>query len=195
MKKSDYIFNEANPARTQLFQEGNMLDADQDGTHNGKPVGLAGDIKRTFRQFDEHDALLGPTHGKPFNFFDTLAGKVVSADEAYTKATRGAGASLSRDAIDTRIMEAVIHRTGSLIDSQDKLRNGSGQLPGIDDLPSTKRPAEFDADNDGMEDKFELEHGLNPHDPADRNGTKLSNDGYTNLEVYLNGLVPHEKIP
>ena len=46
-----------------------------------------------------------------------------------------------------------------------------------------------------MSDKFELEHGLDPHEPIDRNGDKLSNDGYTNLEVYLNGLVPDEKLP
>jgi hypothetical protein len=187
MKKSDYIFNEANPAPTRLFHQGNILDADQDGVHNGKPVGLADDVKRTFRQFDEHDSLLGPTHGKPYNFFATVAGKVVPAEDAFARVTRGAGASMSRDAIDTRIAEAVIHRTGSLIDSQEKLRNG--KLAGIDDLPTSKRPADFDTDNDGMDDKFELEHRLDPHNPADRNGTKLSNDGYTNLEVYLNGLV------
>ena len=87
MKKSDYIFNEAYPARTQLFHEGNMLDADQDGVHNGKRVGLADDIKRTFRQFDEYDSLLGPTHGKPFNFFATVAGKVVPAEDAYSRVT------------------------------------------------------------------------------------------------------------
>jgi hypothetical protein len=111
------------------------------------------------------------------------------AEDAYARVTRGAGASLSRDAIDTRVTEAVIHRTGSLIDSQEKLRDQSGQLAGIDDLPTSKRPADFDTDSDGMSDKFELEHGLDPHDPADRNGNKLSKDGYTNLEVYLNGLV------
>ena len=106
---------------------------------------------------------------------------------------RQAGASLSRDAIDTRITDAVVHRTGSLIDSQEIFRDHNGRLPGIDDLPSSKRPADFDTDQDGMSDKFELEHGLDPHDPADRNGNKLSKDGYTNLEVYLNGLVPDEK--
>ena len=189
LKRSDYIFNEANPARTLLFHDGNILDADQNGVHNGKPVGLADDVKRTFRQFNEHDSLLGPTHGKPFNFFVSVAGKVMGAEHTYLRVTRGAGASLPRDAIDTRIVEAVIHRTGSLIDSQEKFRNRGGQLAGIDDLPITKRPADFDLDNDGIEDKFELEHGLDPQDPADGNGTKLSNDGYTNLEVYLNGLV------
>jgi hypothetical protein len=36
-----------------------------------------------------------------------------------------------------------------------------------------------------MPDAREAGHGLNPRDPADRNG-----DGYTNLEEYLNSLYP-----
>src|SRR5690606_38467960 len=34
----------------------------------------------------------------------------------------------------------------------------------------------------------ELAQGLNPNDPSDRNGD-LNNDGYTNLENYLNSIV------
>lgn len=44
-----------------------------------------------------------------------------------------------------------------------------------------------DTDHDGMPDDWELANGLNPNFPADRNGFDLSNAGYTNLEVYLNG--------
>jgi hypothetical protein len=188
-KKSDYIFHEANAGRTLLYQEGNMHDADQDGVHNGKLVGLAGDIQRTFRQFDARDVLIGPTHGKPFNFFATVADRVVSAEEAYARVIRQVGDSRPRDAIDQRIVDSVIHGTGSLIDSQETYRNAQGRLPGIDDLPSGRRPTDFDSDGDGMPNDFELHHILDPHDPSDRNGNKLSDHGYTNLEVYLNGLV------
>jgi len=45
----------------------------------------------------------------------------------------------------------------------------------------------LDEDNDGMDDAWELENGLNPSDANDRNGTELSTEGYTNIEVYLNG--------
>ncbi len=38
-----------------------------------------------------------------------------------------------------------------------------------------------------MPNEFEAAHGLNPDDPADGNGTGRSSEGYTNLEVYLNG--------
>lgn len=46
-----------------------------------------------------------------------------------------------------------------------------------------------DFDHDGMPDLWEEKWGLNPKDERDRNGLELSNQGYTNLEVYLNSLV------
>lgn len=41
---------------------------------------------------------------------------------------------------------------------------------------------------DGMPDAWEREHGLDPANPADRNG--LGSNGYTNLENYLNSIAP-----
>jgi hypothetical protein len=193
MMKSAHVFNEGNPARTALFQQGNMLDADGDSQHDGVPVGRAADIRRTFRGFDQRDVLRGATHGKPFNFFATVADDVISAEEAYERVVRSAGASLSRDAIDQRIVDSLVHRTGSLIDSQEVFRDSKGALAGIDNLPTQRRPAGFDTDGDGMPNDFESRHGLAPDDPEDRNGTKLSDVGYTNLEVYLNGLVEEAK--
>ena len=49
-----------------------------------------------------------------------------------------------------------------------------------------------DKDGDGMDDAWELAHGLNPADPEDRN--QVTKSGYTMLEVYLNSLVG-ENIP
>jgi pectate lyase len=43
-----------------------------------------------------------------------------------------------------------------------------------------------DADNDGMADEWELANGLDPTDPDDRNGLTVSDEGYTDLESYLN---------
>jgi hypothetical protein len=51
-----------------------------------------------------------------------------------------------------------------------------------------------DSDHDGMPDAWEKSHGLNPNDPADRNGD-FSGDGYTNLEKYLNWLVGEYSAP
>ena len=47
-----------------------------------------------------------------------------------------------------------------------------------------------DTDGDGMPDEWEKAHGLNPNDTSDGNGYNLS-PSYTNLEMYLNGLVNH----
>ena len=187
--KSDYIFNESNAACTLLFQKGNMQDADRDTSHNGKLVGRAADIRRTFRQFDARDVLTGPTHGEPFNFFATVVEHALPANEAYARVVRAAGASLWRDSIDKRIIDSLVHRSGSLIDSQDMYRNAHGVLAGIDDLPIERRADDFDTDGDGMPDEFEIKQGLDPGNFADRNDTNLSDMGYTNLEMYLNGIV------
>ena len=48
------------------------------------------------------------------------------------------------------------------------------------------RPANYDTDGDGMPDAWEISVGLNPA-VADNNGD-YDNDGYTNLEEYLNEL-------
>jgi hypothetical protein len=187
-KRSNYIFNESNPARTFVYQRDNMHDANQDANHDGVVVGRAGDIRHTFRGFDKQDMLTGATHGKPFNFFSTVADDVLTAEQAHARIIQAAGASSTRDTIDSRLIDSVVHRNGSLIDSQEVFRNSQGKLAGIDDLPSEKRTAEFDTDGDGIPNVFEQRHGLNPDDPADGNGTTLSDAGYTNLEVYLNSL-------
>ncbi len=44
-----------------------------------------------------------------------------------------------------------------------------------------------DADNDGMDDEWELLRGLNPNDPSDTNGDYCGL-GYTNIEYYINDL-------
>ena len=55
----------------------------------------------------------------------------------------------------------------------------------IPNLPANTRPSNYDVDKDGMADAWERANGLNPNDPND---SKLdrNNDGYTNLEDFLN---------
>lgn len=105
--------------------------------------------------------------------------RTYAARQAYDLVLNHAGASLSRDAVDKRLVKDVRNGTGRLIDSQDEV--GGWPL-----LESTPAPA--DSDRDGMPDNWEKKHGLNPDDPGDRNGD-MDKDGYTNLEAYLNGLI------
>jgi hypothetical protein len=91
------------------------------------------------------------------------------------------GASLPlRDSVDTRVVNDVINGTGAIIDTQ-------GQVGGWPTLNSS--PAPLDTDQDGMPDVWETANDLSPTNAADRNYYTLNGD-YTNLEVYLNSLIP-----
>jgi len=101
------------------------------------------------------------------------------ARKAYELVLDKAGASLSRDAADRRVVKGIRDRTHRRIDSQE-------EVGGWPELKS--KPAPKDTDRDGMPDEWETEMGLDPNDPDDRKGDHDKN-GYTNLEEYLNGLV------
>jgi hypothetical protein len=96
--------------------------------------------------------------------------------QVLTKVLANAGARLpTRDSIDTRIMNDVVNGTGTVGQDQNNwptLANGT---------------APTDTDHDGMPDAWETAQGLNPNDAIDRNGDK-NNNGYTNVEDYLNSL-------
>lgn len=103
-----------------------------------------------------------------------------TAEEAYAKVLAHAGASLPRrDAVDERIINDVINGTGKVILRQSEV----GGFP----IMNSVLPA-VDTDQDGMPDMWEIYHGLDPFDPADRNYDRTG-DGYTNLEEYLNAFV------
>jgi pectate lyase len=106
-----------------------------------------------------------------------------NAGEAYETCLRYTGCSRVRDRVDMRIIENIITGKGEVIDSQD-------QVGGWDSYPEAKRDADWDTDRDGMPNEWEETHGLDPRDPADRNGDQ-DGDGYTNLEEYVNSLVPN----
>lgn len=101
-----------------------------------------------------------------------------SALDAYERVLATAGASRKRDAADQRLVAGVRDGTHRLINSQR-------DVGGWPTLKSAPAPA--DQDQDGMPDDWERGHGLKPADAADRNADR-DNDGYTNLEEYLNSL-------
>jgi pectate lyase len=102
----------------------------------------------------------------------------VPAKQALKLVLASVGASKpTRDAVDARLVKDVRRRTGKLIDSQK-------QVGGWPVLKS--RPTPIDSDNDGIPDKWEKAHGLNPNDPSD--AAKVAPSGYTWVEEYINGL-------
>jgi pectate lyase len=102
-----------------------------------------------------------------------------SAVEAYERVLEGAGAIYpGRDAVDHRIVNDVREGGGRIIDRVS-------QTPGYPTLRSATPPR--DTDGDGMPDSWECERGLNPGNPND-NIADRNNDGYTNIEEYINEL-------
>ena len=119
-----------------------------------------------------------------------------SAKDAYEKVLQYAGASLSRDCVDTLMVYDT--RYGKASHTGSGL--GKGFINSQNDNKPANAPADWsawpvlkgiycpeDTDQDGMPDDWEYANGLNPNDAADRN-TKNS-EGYTMLEVYMNSLV------
>ena len=106
-----------------------------------------------------------------------------TALEAFPLVLANAGATRPRrDSVDARIAEEVRRGTATF---GDGIIDSPAQVGGWPDLRSAVAPT--DTDGDGMPDAWEISHGLNPRDPADRNARSLQ-PPFTNLEVYLNEL-------
>jgi hypothetical protein len=125
-----------------------------------------------------------------------------AATVAYEKVLAYCGASLHRDAVDSRYMEEAANGTTTYTGSAEKTGDGKAvnHLPGIIDfvkdqgeyvLESTSRAVDFDTDGDGIPDEWEIANGLNPNDATDGNAYTLDTEKswYTNVEVYMNSIV------
>jgi hypothetical protein len=118
-----------------------------------------------------------------------------TAEKAYALVLEHAGAALPRrDTIDRRIVAEV--RSGrATFGGSYRVRGAKGGKTGIIDSQSAaggwpelkSLPPPVDSDHDGMPDEWEARHGLNPEDPSD--GPRLTAEGYSNLEIYLNAIV------
>ncbi|MDF2190440.1 polysaccharide lyase [Paraflavitalea sp. CAU 1676] len=131
---------------------------------------------------------------------------VVDAKQAREYVLANAGATLPRrDPVDVRISEQV--RTGKIAykdgvklpETQFKHRRmpiDSYKIGIITDpsqvggYPDYKGNPYKDSDNDGIPDDWEKARGLNANNAADAAAYAKSKSGYTNIEEYLNSLVP-----
>ena len=114
---------------------------------------------------------------KVYKPFETAPVHTHSAKEAYEIVLEKAGATIPmRDTVDQRIIAEIRNGTGHLIDTP-------GDVGGWPEYLSAPTPK--DSDNDGMPDSWEIQQKLNPNDPSDNN-LDSDNDGYTNIEEYLN---------
>ena len=121
-----------------------------------------------------------------------------SAQEAYERVLDYAGASLHRDWLD----DQMVYDTRNGVATA----TGDGNSPGIVNSQDDNKPADAaadwqawpilaadssiditDTDGDGIPDSWEDAHGLDKNNAED--GKAVNEDGYTNLEVYMNGIV------
>jgi hypothetical protein len=134
---------------------------------------------------------------------------ILPAKEAYQYVLNNAGATLpKRDAVDARVTEQV--KTGkikykegvNLPETQFKHRRlpidsyKQGIITDISQVggyPEYKGNPYKDADSDGMPDEWETKHGLNAKNASDA-CLDRNKDGYTNIEEYLNSVVPQDSI-
>lgn len=107
------------------------------------------------------------------------------AKDAYSSVLKYAGASMKRDAVDIRIVSEVENGIPASKGGENGIIDSQKQVGG---WPAYSGTAPADTDKDGMPDEWETLRGLNPNDASDAIKYNLSPD-YTNLEVYMNGLV------
>ena len=111
--------------------------------------------------------------------FATAPVTTTGAVEATRQVLARAGATTPhRDAVDRRVVGDVRDRSGAIIDSP-------AQVGGWPTLPAQSPPR--DSDHDGMPDSWEQDRGLRPN--RDDSAGDQDDDGWTNVEEYLNSLV------
>ncbi|NHF61545.1 hypothetical protein FK220_019490 [Flavobacteriaceae bacterium TP-CH-4] len=102
------------------------------------------------------------------------AAAAIPANQLEANLLNVVGASFPRrDAVDTRIIDSYNAGNGSLA--------SNGSYPQIPTVSSE----ELDSDKDGMSNEWEKSVGLDPNNPDDGNEDR-NDDGYTNLEDFLN---------
>ncbi|MDF7814128.1 polysaccharide lyase [Hymenobacter sp. YC55] len=134
---------------------------------------------------------------------------IMPTEKAYQYVLENAGATLpKRDPVDTRIVKQV--RTGKieykegvpLPETQFKHRRlpidsyKQGIITDINQVggyPTYAGQPYQDTDKDGMPDAYEKKNKLNPNDANDASQVR-GKDGYTNIEVYLNSVVPVKEV-
>lgn len=125
-----------------------------------------------------------------------------TAEVAYSKVLKYAGASYRRDSHDTFIANDVENGTATYTGSG----NGKGFINSQDDMRPEGASSDWsawpslesltpqqDSDGDGMPDEWEIKYGLDPNDASDANRYNLdSRRYYTNIEVYCNSIVEEQ---
>lgn len=164
-----------NPSKAGIFYfSGNVVEGFDDITKDNKKGIYQGEGVAVPVYLDEplYESLI------PMDNVDT-------AEVAYEKVLDTAGATLpKRDSYDAKMINDVRNGTGRSINNEDEV-GGWPELLSAEPL--------VDTDNDGMPDEYEAKNGFDATNPSD--GKSFAENGYTNLENYLNGVVENASEP
>lgn len=168
---------------SNIYRNGNILDSNKNGNPN------------------DGSSLSNSGASAPFwmDGMPTYNGVTDSATTAFNRVLDYMGANWwNRNPADLRIVNEVRTGTGKIMAwADDPFNNDPNEgtewraMLALRADPTTgaapyTRPANWDTDGDGMPDDWEIAHGLSPTIPT--NNGDFDNDGYTNLEEYLNDL-------
>ena len=153
---------------TRIYQSDNRIDSNVNGKLEARDTGW----EMVYGVYTRMD--------KPFAVAPLYAVTTEPADRAYESVLQHAGA-WPRDVVDARVVDGVHKQSGRIIRSQSEV----GGWPELKALPAPR-----DTDGDGLPDEWERAHGLDPADPSDASKPAKNGGGYSNIEVYANGLVP-----
>ncbi|MEN8908313.1 MAG: cellulose binding domain-containing protein [Clostridiales bacterium] len=152
-----------------IYAIGNYYDSNKDGTLNGRLLSKGDFGSATWWE-------------SPSVEFPNVP--AMTAQEALNYVVDNAGTSLWRDDVDKYVVNELLSfgKKGATISNEENL--GISNIVG--NIPNGSAPN--DSDKDGMPDSWESEKGLDPNNYDD---CKLdrNNDGYTNIEEYINQLV------
>ncbi|MFT3785396.1 MAG: hypothetical protein QM770_04420 [Tepidisphaeraceae bacterium] len=176
------------PLILQVYQNGNAIDSNHDGVFNAADTGwgmfVASDGTNTVPLPDFNYAPNAGVQLKMTTPFGTPAVSTQTAADAYNSVIGSVGNWWwARDAIDSRIVGNVTNNTNPP-DGVAATAPNATELANLLATPLVTRAANYDTDNDGMPDTWEVAHGLNPTSNADWK-LDYDTDGYINLQEYL----------
>ena len=194
----------------RAYVNGNIVEGNKKVTSNNWEGGVQMEGKKgTLMSLDEAKSYF-PTmkvnHPLPMPWLS----EIMTAKKAYHFVLKNVGATLPvRDAVDARIITTVKSGKPAYVENlspnafyqfkhrrlpADSYKKGIiTDISQVGGYPTYQGTPYLDSDSDGIPDAWELKYGLNPLDAQDASQDK-NGDGYTNIEDYINGINPLEKI-
>lgn len=177
--------NKEIPAK--FYFSGNIMEGSSEVTADPwKGVNIRKDNGSTFTVNDlKSDTLI---YDDRFDYNIYCVKNLKSAEQAYNDVLATVG-TINRDTIERRIIREVKTKTatfkGVLGEKSMGIIDSHLDAEGYPEYKKVTAP--IDLDNDGIADDWELENGLDPTNPEDRN--YCNREGYTALEAYLASLM------